>query len=119
MGIKEFFEAPLQGKMTVSRVFWLYGIVGSLVYGLFEFLIDPGNVFLMRLYSIGGLLYTAYVIVATQRSAVNCKSQRMASFVRISCIASLLILPLFAYLELTGALSFDIAGLEQLELTGR
>jgi hypothetical protein len=119
MGIKEFFEAPLQGKMTVSRVFWLYGIVGSLVYGLFEFLIDPGNVFLMRLYSIGGLLYTVYVIVATHRSAVNCKTQRMASFVRISCVASLVLLPFIAYLELSGALSTDIAGLDQLDLTGR
>jgi hypothetical protein len=119
MGIREFFEAPLQGKLTVSRVFWLYGIVGSLVYGLFEFLIDPGNVFLVRLYSIGGLLYTAYVIVATHRSAVNCKSQRMASFVRISCVASLLILPVIGYLELSGALSVDMAGLDQLDFTGR
>jgi hypothetical protein len=119
MRFKEFFEAPLQGKVSVSRVFWLYGIVGSLVYGLFEFLIDPGNVFLMRLYSIGGLLYTVYVIVATHRSAVNCKSQRMASFVRISCIASLLILPLIAYLELSGSLSLDVAGLDQLDMTGR
>jgi hypothetical protein len=117
MGIREFFEAPLQGKVSVSRVFWLYGIVGSLVYGLFEFLIDPGNVFLMRLYSIGGLLYTAYVIVATHRSAVNCKSPGMARFVRISCVASLLLLPVFAYLELSGALSLDMAGLEQLDLT--
>jgi hypothetical protein len=119
MGIREFFEAPLQGKLSVSRVFWLYGIVGSLVYGLLEFLIDPGNVVLMRLYSIGGMLYTVYVIVATHRSAVNCKSQRMASFVRISCVASLLILPLIAYLELTGALSLDMAGLDQLDLTAR
>lgn len=119
MGIREFFEAPLQGKMTVSRVFWLYGIVGSLLYGLLEFLIDPGHAFLMRLYSIGGLLYTAYVIVATHRSAVNCKSPRMASFVRISCVASLLVLPLIAYLDLSGALSVDIAGLDQLDLTGR
>jgi hypothetical protein len=119
MGFKEFFEAPLKGKVSVSRVFWLYGIVGSLVYGLFEFLINPGNVFLMRAYSIGGLLYTVYVIVATHRSAVNCKTKRMASFVRISCIASLLMMPLIAYLELSGSLSLDVAGLDQLDLTGR
>lgn len=119
MSFKQFFEAPLQGKVSVSRVFWLYGIVGSLVYGLFEFFIDPGNVFLMRLYSIGGLLYTVYVIVATHRSAVNCKSPRMAKFVRISCVASLLIMPFIAYLELSGSLSLNAAGLDQLDLTGR
>lgn len=119
MGIKEFFEAPLQGKVSVSRVFWLYGVVGSLVYGLFEFIIDPGNVLLMRSYSVGGLLYTVYVIIATHRSAVNCKSPRMAGFVRISCIISLLILPLIAYLELSGALSLDMEGLQQLDVTGR
>jgi hypothetical protein len=116
MAIREFFEVPLQGKLTVARVFWVYGIAGSLVYGLLEFLIDPANVLLARLYSIGGILYTAYVIVATHRSAVNCKSQRMASFVRISCVLSLLLLPLIAYLELTGTLSFDGAVLDQLEL---
>ncbi len=119
MDIKEFFEAPLHGKVTVSRVFWLYGIVGSLVYGLLEFLIDPANVFLMRLYSVGGLLYTLYVILATHRSAVNCKSTRMASFVRISCVASLLILPLIAYLDLSGSLSLDIRGLDQLDIGSR
>jgi hypothetical protein len=119
MDIGEFFRAPLQGKMSVSRVFWLYGILGSLVYGLFEFLIDPGNTYVMRLYSIGGLLYSAYVIVGTYRCAVNCKSQSMAKFVRISCIASLVMLPLFGYWELTGALSLGMEGLDQSELTGR
>jgi hypothetical protein len=67
----------------------------KIAFDVRKILIDrPGNALLMRLYSIGGLLYTVYVIVATHRSAANCKSQRMASFVRISCIASLLILPL-------------------------
>jgi hypothetical protein len=113
MGIKEFFEAPLQGKVSVSRVFWLYGVVGSLIYGLLEFLIDPGNVFVTRLYSIGGLLLTVYVIVATYRCAINCKTAWMAKLVRISCIASLVLLPVFAYLELSGALSLDSA-LQQL-----
>ena len=117
MGIKEFFEAPLQGKVSVSRVFWLYGVVGSLIYGLLEFLIDPGNVFLMRLYSIGGLILTVYVILATYRSAVTCKSPWMAKLVRISCIASLALLPLFAYWDFSGALSVD-GVLKQLGNTG-
>jgi hypothetical protein len=64
-------------------------------------------VWLTRLYSIGGLILTVYVIVATYRCAVNCKSVWMAKLVRISCIASLLILPLFAYLDFSGALSLD------------
>jgi hypothetical protein len=43
----------------------------------------------------------------------------MASFVGFSCVASLLILPLIAYLELSGALSLDVGGLDQLDMTGR
>jgi hypothetical protein len=113
---KEFLIAPLEGKLSVSRVFWLYGIAGSLIYGLFEFLIDPGNVVLMRLYTIGGFLYTAYVIVATYRCAVNCKSARTASLVRISCILSLILLPVLTYYELSGALGTDLSQLEQLNL---
>jgi hypothetical protein len=112
--ITQFFRAPLQGKLSVSRVFWLYGVVGSLLYGCLEFIIDPSNVFLMRLYAIGGFLYSAYVIVATYRCAVNCKTESMARFVRISCVISLLLLPVLTYLELSGALDSDLSQLEQL-----
>jgi hypothetical protein len=116
MGIRAFVEAPLQGKTSVSRVFWLYGVVGSLLYSCLEFLIDPGNSGLLRVYTLGGALLTLYVIVGTYRCAVNCRSPSMARFVRVSCVISLLLLPVITYLELSGALSTDLSQLQELNL---
>jgi hypothetical protein len=116
MSIKSFIEAPLQGKTSVSRVFWLYGVVLSLLYSSLEFLIDPGNTVLLRLYTLGGALLTVYVIVGTYRCAVNCRSPGMARFVRVSCVISLLLLPLITYLELSGALNTDLSQLKELGL---
>jgi len=112
----QFIQAPLQAKLSVARVFWLYGVAGSLVYGGLEFFIDPGNTFLMRIYSIGGFLYSAYVIVGTYRCSVNCSTEAMARFVRISSIISLILLPILTYFELSGAFSSDLSQLEQLNL---
>jgi hypothetical protein len=116
MSIKSFIEAPLQAKTSVSRVFWLYGIVGSLLYSGLEFLIDPGNAWLLRAYTLGGALLSLYVIVGTYRCAVNCRSAGMARFVRVSCVISVLLLPVITYLELSGALSTDLSQLQQLGL---
>ncbi len=116
MSIRSFIEAPLQGKVSVSRVFWLYGIVGSLLYSALEFLIPPGNSLLLRAYTLGGALFTLYVIVGTYRCAVNCRTPRMATFVRVSCVISVLLLPVITYLELNGAFSTDLSQLQELGL---
>ena len=112
--IVQFFRAPLEGRLSVSKVFWVYGVIGSLLYGCLEFIIDPSNSFLMRAYTIGGFLYSAYVIVGTYRCAVNCKTPRMARFVRVSCVISLLLLPFLTYMELSGALDSELSQLDQL-----
>jgi hypothetical protein len=112
--IAQFFRAPLQGKLSVSRVVVLYGIVGSLIYGCLEFFINPLNTWLMRAYTLGGSLYSAYVIVGTYRCAVNCKTARMATFVRVSCIVSLALLPVLTYVEWSGTLDSELSQLEQL-----
>ena len=109
----QFVQAPLQGKLSVSRVFWLYGVVGSLVYGLLEFFIDPANAFLIRLYTVGAYAYSAYVILGTYQCAVNCRTARMARFVRISAIASLILLPVFMYFEFSGALDGEMSQFQQ------
>ena len=105
--VADFLKAPLLGKTSLMRVFWLYGVVGSLLYGAIEMFLDPGNEWIMRLYTIGGFLFSVYVIVATYKCAGNAKSPIMAKIVRVSCVISLLLLPVLTYLELTGALSLD------------
>jgi hypothetical protein len=98
---------PLQGKTRLSRVVWLYGLVGSLLYGALEFLLDPANAVAMRLYSIGGIVMSAYISVATYRCAFNSDSRFWARTAQIGAVLSLLLLPVFAYFDLTGA--FDVA----------
>ncbi len=109
MSIAAFFKEPLAGKTSLSRIFWLYGIVGSLVYGAFEVFLNPENQFLMRLYSIGGLLYMTYVTLAMYKCAANCKSPALARATRIGALISLLLMPFIAYLDFTG--SFTLSSL--------
>ena len=103
---------PLLGKTSLSRVFWLYSIVGSLVYWAIELFLNPENVVLMRLYMIGGVILQLYVIVAVYRCAGNCKSPLLARMARISAVISLLLVPVFVYLDLTGSLTLSSLGVE-------
>jgi hypothetical protein len=102
---------PLQGKTSLSKVFWVYGILGSILVSAVGLLFDPGNQFAMRCYILLGLLFSVYVTVATYRCAGNCQSQSLARLVRISAIISLVALPVFAYLEFTGALDLAFTNL--------
>ena len=98
------------GKTSLSRVIWLYSIVGSLLYGAIELFLNPENAVLMRLYTIGGVIFSVYIIVATYRCAGNCKSPALARFVRVSAVISLLLLPVLVYLDLTGSLTLSSLG---------
>lgn len=103
--MSDFICEPLQGRTSLSRVFWLYGIAGSVIYSLVGMLIDADNEVAFRIYTVGGLVLTAYVTIATYRCAGNCRSAGLARLVRISAVLSLLLLPLLAYLAFSGALA--------------
>src|SRR5271170_2268521 len=108
-----FLKDPLRGKTSLSKVFWLYGVLGSVLYGAIELFLDPGNDFIMRVYVIGGLVFSVYVTVATYQCAANCKSAGVARLARVSAIISLLLLPVLTYLDLSGALTLMALGGEQ------
>jgi hypothetical protein len=113
MNVGAFLKDPLLGKTSLSKVFWLYGVVGSFLYGAIELLLDPGNDFLMRLYIIGGLIFSVYVTLATYQCAANCRSPFLARLVRISAVITLALLPVITYLDLSGALTLIALGGEQ------
>jgi hypothetical protein len=107
----QFVKEPLEGKTSLSRVVWLYGLVGSLLYGSLELFLNPENQFVMRSYTIVGFIFTVYCIVGTYRCAKNTKSPWMARSARIGSIILLLLLPVLTYLELTGAVTIaDLLG---------
>lgn len=111
MTLANFLKEPLEGKTSLSRVIWLYGIVGSLLFGSIELFLNPENQFIMRIYTILGLFFSLYVTVATYRCAGNARSPLVARFVRVCAVISVLLLPVLAYLELAGALDRMLAGL--------
>lgn len=106
LAIKE----PLQGRTSLSKVIWIYGLGGSLAVSALGLLLPAGEV-ARRGYVIFGLIYSVYVTVATYQCAVNCKSKGLARLVRICAVLSLVLLPLFAYLDFTGAFDLVLTGL--------
>jgi hypothetical protein len=97
---------PLQGKTSLSKVFWVYGVLGSVLVSVLGVGIDPGNQVATWIYTFLGLVFSVYVTVATYRCAGNCGSPALARFVRISTVVSVIVgVPLFAYLYFTGALN--------------
>lgn len=116
--MSNFFESnlwaavidPLRGRTSLSKVVWVYGLLGSLVYGALELLLNSGNELVIRMYSVVGLLFSIYVTVATYRCADNCSSKFWGRMARVSAVLSLLLLPVIAYLDFSGALSLALLG---------
>ena len=104
---------PLRGKTSLGRVIWWYGIVGSLLYSALGLLIDVQNEWAMRVYTVGGLILTVYVTVATYQCASSLRSSFTRTLVRISAVLTLALLPFLAYLGFSGALTLTgLGGIE-------
>lgn len=108
MTVSALIIDPLRGKTALGRVVWVYGLLGSLIYGAFGLLIDADRPVLFWAYEIGGLLLTVYVTVATYQCAGNCGSPAFAWFARASAVVSLIALPFIAYLYYSGRLLLPI-----------
>jgi hypothetical protein len=108
-----FLVDPLKGRTSIGKVVWLYGVLGSFAYGLLGLLFDAADEGSMRVYTVGGLLFSVYVTVATYQCARNCKTAVGRGLVRVCAVLTLLLLPLLAYLELNGALGLtSLRGIE-------
>src|ERR1700694_4590763 len=107
VNLRSFLKEPLQGKTSLSKVFWLYGLLGSVLVSALGLVIDSSNELALRIYMVLSLLFTVYVTVATYQCASNCQSKFLARLARISAVISLVALPVFAYLYFSGAM--DVA----------
>ena len=104
---------PLRGKTTLGRVIGWYGIVGSLIYSALGLLIDVESERAMQAYTIGGLIFSVYVTVATYRCAASMRTSLGRNLVRVSALLSLALLPVLAYLALSGSLTLtNLGGIE-------
>ncbi len=101
---------PLRGRISLSKVVWLYGLGGSLIVSALGLFL-PGGEVARRSYVVFGLIFSVYVTVATYQCAGNCRSKSLARLVRVCAVLSLVLLPVFAYLDFTGALDLALTGL--------
>jgi hypothetical protein len=111
VNLGSFLKEPLQGKTSLSKVFWLYGLLGSVLVSALGLAVDTGNDLAMRMYMVLSLLFTVYVSIATYQCAANCRSTLLARLARISAVMSLVALPVFAYLYFSGAIGVALATL--------
>ena len=111
MSVWTAIKDPIQGKTSLSRVFWVYGVLGSIVVSAVGLLFDSSNEFAMRVYALLGLVFSIYITVATYQCAGNCGSKVLARIVRVSAVISLVLLPLLAYWELSGGLDLALSTL--------
>jgi hypothetical protein len=107
MSVSTFLKDPLEGKTSLSKVIWLYYVVGSLLFGAIELFLNPENQFVMRVYTILGLFFGIYVTVALYVCAKNSRSPLTARVVRVCAVITLVLLPVITYFELTGALTLS------------
>ena len=105
MTLEDFVKEPLRGKTSLSRVFWLYGVLGSLLFSSLELFLNPENQFVMKVYTILGFIFSVYTTVGIYRCADNSRSRFMARSARVGAVITLLLLPVLTYFDLTGALS--------------
>lgn len=89
---------------------WLYGIGGSLIVSALGLFLPEGE-FARRSYVVFDLLFGLYVTVASYQCAGNCRSRCLARVVRVCAVLSLVLLPVLAYLDFTGAFDVLLAGL--------
>lgn len=92
-------------------MFWAYGVLGSVLVSACGLLVPADSRWGYRGYAVFGVLYSAYWTIGTYQCAGNCRSRGLAVFVRVSAVLSLLLLPVFAYLDLSGALDRAVLGL--------
>jgi succinate-acetate transporter protein len=83
VSLGSFLREPLRGKTSLSKIFWFYGVLGSLVSAV-GLAVDAGNEFAMRVYMVFGLLFSLYVTVATYQCASNCQSKFLAGEVEVN-----------------------------------
>jgi hypothetical protein len=92
---------PLQGRTSLSRVFWVYGLGVSVVYAVIGLAVPASSAAASGLYFLGGLILGIYQLIALWQCAFNARSRAVGIWVRVSVAASFLLLPVFVYLIVT------------------
>jgi hypothetical protein len=99
---------PLQGRTPLWKVVWVYGFAVSLAYAGVGLVLPLENTGVSWTYTLVGLLITLYQLIGLWRCAFNSRSRMWGVLVRISVVASLLLIPVGIYLFATQPALFDL-----------
>lgn len=93
----QWLADALNGKVALSRAFWLYGLGISLVYSLIGLLIDIQNLLGVTLYLLIGAALGVLQSIILWRCAYNSRSRFLGRLVRLSMVFGLVIVAVMLY----------------------
>lgn len=99
---------PLQGRTPLWKVVWVYGFAVSLAYAGLGLVLPLENAGVSRTYTWIGFLIGLYQLIGLWKCAFNSRSRTWGVLVRISVVASLLLIPVCIYLFATQPALFDL-----------
>jgi RsiW-degrading membrane proteinase PrsW (M82 family) len=99
---------PLQGRTPLWKVVWVYGFGVSLAYAGVGLALPLENTAVSWTYTLIGLLIGLYQLIGLWRCAFNSRSRAWGVLIRISVVASLLLIPVCIYLFATQPALFDL-----------
>lgn len=103
---------PLRGRTSFSAAVWGYGLFGSVIYSALGLFVGPGGTSALRIYSIGGFLYSLYSTVAVYQCARNARSRFVAVLARVSAVLFVVLILVAAYWYATGAFDDLLSSVE-------
>ena len=92
---------PIRGTTALWKVAIYSMVIGGVLSALTSRLTQGGGAVLLA-FNLLALGLSTYTVVAAYRCAKNCGSPEFARIVRLAAIISLLMLPFFAYMLLSG-----------------
>jgi hypothetical protein len=92
-----FLVDALNGKTSLAKVFWLYGLGGSVGYKVLGWILEPTSPVAAAIYLLGGLGLGFLQCAMLWQCAYNSRVPFLGRVIRTCIIVSLLTLPLLLY----------------------
>lgn len=99
----QWLADALNGRISLSRAFWLYGLGLSFVYSLIGLLIDLQNSLGVTAYLLVGAALGVLQTIILWRCAYNSRSRFLGRLVRAAMVFGVIVVAVMLYVLLTNA----------------
>ena len=93
----QFLLDALRGKTSLAKVFWLYGLGGSVGYSFLRWIFEPRSPVAVAVYLVGGLGLGLLQCAMLWQCAYNSRVRFLGSVIRAGVICGSVTLPLLLY----------------------